>query len=115
MLNYKNIVVGTDFSKGSNSGVAAAIRVANRFGAQRVHLIHVVNAAPMLPGPLLQDAAGHGEAAQAAVEVPGADEVEGSLGHAPGEQTGARSARCRRELRWGRGLGLGWNGEGSRS
>ena len=55
MLAYKTIVVGTDFSAGSQRGVAAAVRIANRFEASRLHLVHVVPSVPMLPTPLLPD------------------------------------------------------------
>jgi nucleotide-binding universal stress UspA family protein len=55
MQSYRTIVVGTDFSAGSQRGVAAAVRMANRFEASRVHLVHVVPSVPMLPTPLLPD------------------------------------------------------------
>ena len=55
MLAYKTIIVGTDFSAGSQRGVAAAVRMANRFEASRLHLVHVVPSVPMLPTPLLPD------------------------------------------------------------
>ncbi len=49
MGDFKTILVGTDFSRFAGRGVAAAVSMANRFGARRVHLVHVSPAPPMVP------------------------------------------------------------------
>jgi nucleotide-binding universal stress UspA family protein len=42
--NYQTIVVGIDFSEASKRGLELAARVADRFNARRLHLVHVVSA-----------------------------------------------------------------------
>lgn len=48
MLAYNTIVVGTDFSRIAEDSASAAIAMASRFGARRVHLVHVISA-PVVP------------------------------------------------------------------
>jgi nucleotide-binding universal stress UspA family protein len=47
-LDIRNILVATDFSRGSDSALSAAIALAQQFGA-RLHLLHVVPTALMRP------------------------------------------------------------------
>ncbi len=56
MLSYRHIVVGTDLSASSARHVSAAVGAAGRFEAKRVHLVHVVQAASMLPPGLVPEA-----------------------------------------------------------
>lgn len=49
MREFKTIIVGIDFSRFAERGVAAAVSMANRFGARRVHLVHVSPAPPVVP------------------------------------------------------------------
>lgn len=49
MIEYKTIVVGTDFSRFAEGGVAAAVSMGDRFGARRVHLVHVSPEPPVVP------------------------------------------------------------------
>lgn len=56
MLTYRTIVVGTDLSDGAEAAAHAALAIASRLGAQRVHLVHVVHTSPMLPAPLVPEA-----------------------------------------------------------
>lgn len=48
-INIRNILVGTDFSRGSDQAVSAALALAGHFGAQ-LHLLHVVPTELMRPG-----------------------------------------------------------------
>lgn len=62
MLTYRHIIVGADLAAASTPSMQAAVRSADRFESQRVHLVHVVNTSGVFPPPLLPD---RGEAAAA--------------------------------------------------
>lgn len=58
MRAYRTVIVGLDLSPTSAPRAVAAVHAAAAFGAQRLHLVHVVHAAPSLgsalrPGPQL--------------------------------------------------------------
>lgn len=90
MLSYKHIVVGTDLAAGSSGSLRAALLAANRFEAQRVHLVHVVNGSPIFPAPLLPDGRADVVAAQA--------RAQDKLDHLEVPEIDAQVSR---EVRWG--------------
>lgn len=57
MRAYRSIVVGVELSAASAHTAAVAVRVAEHFDAQRLHLVHVVHTSPVLPAPLRPDGA----------------------------------------------------------
>lgn len=77
MRNYQTIVVGIDFSEAAARSLHLAARVADRFNARRLHLVHVVSVPTMVVVPSLRPtsevakrAQQHAEERLAAIPVP---------------------------------------------
>ncbi len=66
MRNYQTIVVGIDFSEASGRALTLATKVADRFSARRLHLVHVVSyPASVLPSLSLSNDVTAGAVAEA--------------------------------------------------